>query len=68
MTQLYGNTGCPEGEVRLIEGSSELEGTVEVCRNNQWSTVCTIGWDNNDARVVCRQLGFSVAGITILIT
>lgn len=54
--------GCTEGDVRLLEGSSELEGRVELCRNNQWGTVCVSGWDNSDARVVCRQLGFSVAG------
>ena len=56
---------CHEEDVRLVEGSSELEGTVEVCWNNEWGTVCSQGWDNNDARVVCRQLGFSVAGTYI---
>ena len=57
------NLGCHEGDVRLLDGSTELEGRVELCRYNQWGIVCDYGWDANDARVVCRQLGFSVAGM-----
>ena len=55
-------TGCIEGEVRLLEGSTPLEGRVHICKNNVWGTICHSHWTSIDARVVCRQLGYSVAG------
>ena len=50
---------CEYGEVRLVGGSGPHEGRVEVCFNSQWGRVCPNLWDNNDATVVCRQLGYS---------
>ena len=35
------------------------EGRVEIFWNNRWSTICDNGWDDNDAVVVCKQLGYS---------
>ena len=54
--------GCTDGDVRLTGGSSEAEGTVEVCSDNTWGMVSGLGWGEEDAQVVCRQLRYQAEG------
>ena len=51
--------GCEENAIRLMEVQNKFKGLVEVCQDGKWKTVCNQGWDDREARVVCRQLGFA---------
>ena len=52
-------SNCTYGDVRLVDGSNQYEGRVEVCINDQWGTICDNSWDNIDATIVCKQLGYA---------
>lgn len=51
---------CTEGAVRMTNGSTADEGRVEICVNNEeWWSVYDLDWDQREAQVVCRQLGYN---------
>ena len=54
----------PSDSVRLMNGSTPNEGRVDVFYNGAWTASCDKGWDERDARVVCRELGYD--GITMV--
>ena len=67
------SANCSDGDVRLVDGSVDYEGRVEVCINRVWGTVCSTTsrytyytyWDLSEAKVVCRQLGHQELGATV---
>ena len=57
-----------DGAVRLVTGPPGIAnrsggpfGRLEIYANGEWGTVCDDGFDQTDANVVCRQLGYSRA-------
>ena len=52
--------GRDNGDLRLADGPYYRMGRVEIFikPNNTWGTICNSNWDEDNARVVCKQLGF----------
>lgn len=50
-----------DGDLRLLGGSTENEGTVLIYHNGRWGSICDRGWDIRDGNVACHQLGFQRA-------
>ena len=53
---------CEHGSVRLMGGSTSLDGRVEVCLGGQWGSVCADTWSVEAANVACGQLGYQSTG------
>ncbi len=59
---IYYYTGQSSGDLRLVDNLDRAggpSGRLEVYYSGQWGTVCDNLFSPNDARVACRQLGFS---------
>ena len=56
------DTCTTNGDLRLVGGTNQYQGRVEICYNGQWGTICDDSWGTSDARVACRQLGHSRVG------
>ncbi|XP_025101966.1 deleted in malignant brain tumors 1 protein-like isoform X3 [Pomacea canaliculata] len=49
------------GPARLANGDRK-SGRLEIYHKGEWSTVCNIGFEDREARVACRMLGFNSSG------
>jgi hypothetical protein len=57
-TRIWDSNPYP-GMVRLQGGVYSNEGRVEVYCNGQWGTICSDGFDRNNADTICKQLGYT---------
>ena len=55
---------CNNSDVRIIGDESNLRiwGEAQICHQHHWGAVCNDNWNLEDARVFCRQLGYSPWG------
>ncbi|KAF7659221.1 hypothetical protein LDENG_00001350 [Lucifuga dentata] len=63
--QPFGDNNCGHPEdagvicsnyIKLINGTNQCSGRVQIYHNGQWSPVYNVGWGKNEAEVVCREM------------
>ncbi|CAI8015582.1 Neurotrypsin [Geodia barretti] len=52
------NAYCTDGQVRLVDGATDVEGRVEICFSRRWGTISGDGWTQAESTVVCNDLGY----------
>ncbi|XP_031563150.1 scavenger receptor cysteine-rich type 1 protein M130-like [Actinia tenebrosa] len=57
----YRREALPGFDLRLVGGTHNNSGRLEIRVKGQWGTVCDKGWDINASNVACRMLGFARA-------
>ena len=55
---------CTDGQVRLVDGATDVEGRVEICFSRRWGTISGDGWTQTESTVVCNDLGYEATGKT----
>ena len=55
---------CEDGDIRLVDGVDDLEGRIEICWKGSWGAVCSVGFGVEEAKIACKQLGYSRHGKT----
>ena len=61
----YENTSSSGIRIELVNGNAPNRGRVEIIRNGVRGTVCDDRWDDNDAKVICRMLGYKRGGTAV---
>ena len=63
----YYRVVAPDSNIRLVGGSSQYSGRVEILHNGTWGTVCDDSFSDMGARVVCRMLNYPLCVLTWLL-
>ena len=64
------NAKCQSGQLRMVGIVNMIYaiGRMELCDDDGvWKKICGWGGGGNDAKVACRQMGFSDQGIVIIV-
>ena len=51
-----------DGDIRLVGGSYQWEGRVEIYLSGSWGTIADSDWTEEDAAVTCHTLGHILPG------
>ena len=58
---------CTDGDLRIpVDRGNLRAGRISLCIDEEWRAVCDFAWGIEEARVVCKQLGFPVEGSRML--
>ena len=54
-------SSCENGAAHLVDQRGPHSGRVELCVGGEWLSICVslLGWTNQNAKAVCRQLGYT---------